>query len=931
MTAKADPGEWASTHDLILTLGSTTVPLVLCDRNGNRNPLAFTRNPINRNSLKMYAGTQKYADLEPPWTPVAQTDWSGGRGSKDFDKDESMYYDGYNINTLRPGEIILGPKATSTLVATSTSNTEGSTYGSISGLAHAETKYYAYKFTAGATIDVVKINLILYGINTMQYSYTIQVGLSNLTGAPEAPGTEVFATPTYILINGTTQTYSFDIASYSLTSGTGYALVIKAVNLTGYPSADPNVNPVIYFKNSTTAAGSCWTSADATTWVATDNTVCPYFVMEAATYSKSKYFFFEYKGAMFAIGRNDAVSTSKLYLNGDHGVCETTNTTTSVIKTHSGYKHWAVDEAIGCILKLVSGTGSDQPQPWRIITDNDAHSDIGADAPGRVTCSFTVSPPFDKAPADDTVFAIVASDDWTEIKELDGNTFATDYSTSVITDVLVANGSVYLARGDSSVPVAFRANDESGLWTYTFSGTSTDVAAESAGSEFTYLAQASDQAGTYIWGAKGGSPSTVSYATAVDNTGFTGANEVLLGAFTAVNVGELGERVRGLEVYGDYGNLHVLKEGSIWQIIDKKPYRIDIREMGNTLDYRNGMGHTVHGKYLYFTWHDTVMRYIEGYLDRVGPDKAEVGWPSTDRAGHFSCLTGYYGTVLGGINASDGTSSVMAYNGQGWCELYSAISGNVIQNIYIQSIPGNTVDRLWISAGSDLVWIPLSIDPFNHPGNSYVFAYDTTDPAGYLITSWYYLGLNSIDKLFNSLKMVIENAQYTSTSDFEHVRAFYQVDDEATWNEITTSALRYDTFSEEFSLSSTYAMDGKRIRFKFALYSYDGAETPRIIASVLEAAVRVPNKYVTSVMCRLEDYDTQRDGAPDDVPLAITKFNNLVTMQASAVPVSIQSALEMIDGKYAFVDSVSPIALAVNDKEGKKNKYAVSFSLIEVS
>jgi hypothetical protein len=85
------------------------------------------------------------------------------------------------------------------------------------------------------------------------------------------------------------------------------------------------------------------------------------------------------------------------------------------------------------------------------------------------------------------------------------------------------------------------------------------------------------------------------------------------------------------------------------------------------------------------------------------------------------------------------------------------------------------------------------------------------------------------------------------------------------------------------------------------------------------------------VMCRLEDDDTTRAGAPDETRLAITKFNSLVTMQASAVPASVQCVHEMIDGKYAFVDDVSPVTLAVNDKEGKKNRYAVSLSLIEVS
>ena len=66
-------------------------------------------------------------------------------------------------------------------------------------------------------------------------------------------------------------------------------------------------------------------------------------------------------------------------------------------------------------------------------------------------------------------------------------------------------------------------------------------------------------------------------------------------------------------------------------------------------------------------------------------------------------------------------------------------------------------------------------------------------------------------------------------------------------------------------------------------------DSPRIIASVLEAAVRVPNKYITNVMCRLEDYDTQRDGAPDEVDLAISKWNRLTWMQSLAKPVSVES------------------------------------------
>jgi len=77
-----------------------------------------------------------------------------------------------------------------------------------------------------------------------------------------------------------------------------------------------------------------------------------------------------------------------LYLNGDQGVCETTGTDADTIVTHSGVKQWAADEAIGSILVLNSGKGSDQPQKWRSITDNTA---IGTPGAGQTT--FTVSQP----------------------------------------------------------------------------------------------------------------------------------------------------------------------------------------------------------------------------------------------------------------------------------------------------------------------------------------------------------------------------------------------------------------------------------------------------------------------------------------------------------------------------------------------------------
>jgi hypothetical protein len=914
----SEPGQFISTHDLILTLGATEVPLILCDRQGKHNPLAFTRQPMNRGSLKMYSGTQKYADLEPPWTPVCQSDWSGGRGSKDFDNDQSMYFDGYNVNTCRPGEVILGPKATSVSLTPVCTNTIQSAYimALTAPIPTSATYYEAYRFTAATTITAASVTVSFHGL--IVDTGSLQIALAAVdTGVPKAADlAATLSTTTFTLtsITGTLTSYNFTLAApLALTATTDYFLIFKFTSLDTTPTylytifAQASTTALSADERKTSSNGSDWTSASIT------GKYEPYFIAYAAD-KNSKMHFFEYKGAQYAVGQNDDAATNKLYINGDQGVVETGSTVTSVIAS-SSVKTWTANEAAGCILKIVRGTGTNQPQWWRPITVNDATGTTGA----GVTV-FTVSPAFDVAPADNDTFAIVASDDWTEVVGFDTNyKTATSGIIPNVTDVLVANGAIYFAMGTQVITRVYAYNS-SGTWTYDYSdfGTYTAGSVAETGA-FTYLGYASDQAGTYIWGASGSVPSTIAYATPVDFTA-TSPTPAALSFSSAINVGNLYERITGIEVYGDYGNLHVLKEGSLWQIVDKKPYRIDVREMGNTIDDRNGRAHTVHGKYLYFSWHGTLLRYIEGYLDTVGPDKAEVGTPTPDRAGHFSCLTGYKGLVLGSIDAgTTGVSSVLAYNGQGYCELYSGTLGSRIQNIYVQSIPGNTVDRLWISEGAKIVWIPLSTDPFNHPDTSYLFS-----ASGYLISPWYYVGLQEVDKLFNAIKLVIENAGAAT----EWVTVSYQVDGDTSWTDLSND---FDTFSEEKALSSVYDLDGKRIRFKYSLYSHDGAESPRIIASVLEAAVRVPTKYVTQVMCRLEDDDTTRAGAPDETRLAITKFNSLVTMQASAVPASVQCVHEMIDGKYAFVDDVSPVTLAVNDKEGKKNRYAVSLSLIEVS
>lgn len=224
----------------------------------------------------------------------------------------------------------------------------------------------------------------------------------------------------------------------------------------------------------------------------------------------------------------------------------------------------------------------------------------------------------------------------------------------------------------------------------------------------------------------------------------------------------------------------------------------------------------------------------------------------------------------------------------------------------------------------------MSIDPFNHPkdgtytANSYNFC-----TSGELITAWIYLGLHAVDKLFNSIRLVTECgiAMGTTTEDVE---VSYMKDDDTSWTAIAT---HFTTFSQEQDLvSGTPTVAGKRIRFKFNLKSHDGAYTPRILASVLEAMVRLPVKYATTLTFLIEDDALDMQGFPDEYTSHSTKLTALESMMNQAAPVTVTSIVTQLNGRTAFVDSinVSPMKVHIKTATGDREAYVGRMSLIEV-
>ena len=81
-------------YDIVLHDGQSFIGLV-----GDADELG--RNPVEQSSLKTATGNQSYSDLKPPYMVQAQDDFTGGRGSREYEDDVTRYQDALRANTER--------------------------------------------------------------------------------------------------------------------------------------------------------------------------------------------------------------------------------------------------------------------------------------------------------------------------------------------------------------------------------------------------------------------------------------------------------------------------------------------------------------------------------------------------------------------------------------------------------------------------------------------------------------------------------------------------------------------------------------------------------------------------------------------------------------------------------------------------------------
>lgn len=419
------------THHVTLADGSTTLGLMVVDGNGKENPLAIRRTPYPRTATRIAQGGSKYADFEPPYKPVAQDNWIGGRGADTFEKDQTKYADSYRVNTETAEQVILNGQETYGTYAgmrQASKNLPGSVYWT---QLEGTNQDVATKFVPAGNITVDGIYIWVRRKGTPAAG--IRASIWSHNAGSDQPNVVLAGTVTAKTTTDITDTLAeLQIFSHpaSLTGGVTYWVVVEAL---GTPDSD-NCWVVGMDDCSLTSKAS----EDGTTWAALTDLDLYYYIPTSLNQSG---FFLEYKRQMYFVSQPDNGGSSVLYMNGDRGAAD--NNVGALTTLIDATKTWTADEWIGCVVLLINGTGSEEPVPWRAITDSAA-------------TTLTVSPAWNIQHDTDTEYVIIQSNKWTAQYSLPDYCF----------DAEVAGDYIYFCFGDGgSVIRKYIEQNLAGVWT----------------------------------------------------------------------------------------------------------------------------------------------------------------------------------------------------------------------------------------------------------------------------------------------------------------------------------------------------------------------------------------------------------------------------------------------------------------------------------
>jgi len=385
------------------------------------------------------------------------------------------------------------------------------------------------------------------------------------------------------------------------------------------------------------------------------------------------------------------------------------------------------------------------------------------------------------------------------------------------------------------------------------------------------------------------------------------------------------QKITGMRAYAGnqtdpYNNPWVFTESAIYEIQTQNSdalVELPIGEIKELASENTGLAKTVNDVYLYFSLGvEKLERYYGRNLDDIGPDMDE-GLPS-NRRGKPRAMLSYPGRVFLAIDAgNNGYSSILAYKGSGWHEIWRAErAGQHCLSLYHQVIPGSVMGRLWTNAGAEAVWIPFTLNDDIPGGDTQIHMHYFHE--GTLETPWIYGNMVDVIKQWNSLKVFFESDDADA-----YIEADYKTESVTTWPEISGA---FDTEPSEelfFSVADPPNLSARKIKLRFRFYG-DGKYTPVMTAMLIEAYGVAPVKYRWSFPCILSEMIDQRRNLAEEEELILNNYTAVETAIAklrtavdNGYALTMTSRFSPYTSKTVMLSSAigRPIEISQNDQE----------------
>jgi len=846
-------------YDIVLDDGTDQIGLVCVDQKGQHNPDVIGRNPVQQSSLKTSTGNQKYSDLMPPYTVIAQDNWTGGRGAAEFEKDTTRFAESYRCNTERATGVIMGGRET---YSTGLRASNLFFPGSLKLIPLTEgRRYLAKRFTVSTNYNAELLWVWVRRRGTPKDVFTVRLRADN-SNLPDT----VLQTTTLAVVDAENLISSLQvlaITAEALSNGVSYWIeVIGAENDT-----DENHWEV----GCLNAAGNSQASADGTGGSYSYAAIDLYYRTCAAD-AQSDGFLIEYKKAKYLITRPGDGTASKIYINGERGLAASNAGQLNKLIC-SVSNNLAVNEAVGKVIMVIEGTGSSEEQNWRMITANDINS-FAVDTPWLITHDAT------------TVWVVLGLDRWQEITG-HGLTYP-------VTDVLISSQSIlYLCQGENATIRRMKEEVSGGAWTRTFAG--------EAANKAVFLAEYNDSNQMKLVRTNGD-------MTASEGNTPTTWSDVSFG--TAKAVGDKWDRITGVVPYfndsGDYA-VWILKEGLPWQWKTAVVNQVNVEELRTIASYKNGRVTARANVYLYVSIQNTLFKYYRPNFDDIGPT-LDNGLPE-ERQGPVSAIIAYPGRIFIAVDAgADGYSSVLSNTGgTAWHEIYRAPKGQRIFAMDHQVVPGALPDRLWIRQGADMLWIPLpseTYDPFQD--SNYPYTHESM-----LEIASVNAGLMDAYKYWAKLKVRTQNLIDSTT----WIEADYRQDEDTEWiplpEAFIESPVSEQDFDEEFGIS------GKILHVRYRMYTTDQYQTPKLTSSAIFGVTVTEPKFSYNVLVQAGYQDLH--GKPETMK-PYEKIRKLDDWCGRARPLKMYCVNPLYDNVKVFLQPLPTRPLASAQKV-KENTY----------